>query len=80
MLARMGNQLLRFKDTELASCLTTVGRFMKFLDTIAVAENTKESTFDPADLLKRKMTVYLVLPPEHVRAHAPASPSSSNHL
>ena len=68
MLARMGNQLLRFKDTELASCLTTVGRFMKFLDTIAVAENTRESTFDPGDLVKRKMTVYLVLPPEHVRA------------
>ena len=41
MLARMGNQLTRFKDTELASSLTTVGRFLKFLDTIAVAENTK---------------------------------------
>jgi type IV secretion system protein VirD4 len=68
MLARMGNQLVRFKDTELASCLTTVGRFMKFLDTIAVASNTKESTFDPADLMTRKMTAYLVLPPEHVRA------------
>jgi type IV secretion system protein VirD4 len=68
MLARMGNQLLRFKDTELASCLTTVGRFMKFLDTIAVAQSTSESSFDPGDLLKRKLTVYLVLPPEHVRA------------
>jgi type IV secretion system protein VirD4 len=68
MLARMGYQLTRFKDNELASSLTTVSRFLKFLDTIAVAENTKESTFDPADLVKRKMTVYLVLPPEHARA------------
>jgi type IV secretion system protein VirD4 len=68
MLARMGHQLTRFKDNELASCLTTVSRFLKFLDTIAVAENTKESTFDPADLVRRKTTVYLVLPPEHVRA------------
>jgi type IV secretion system protein VirD4 len=71
MLARMGNQLTRFRDTELASTLTTVGRFMKFLDTIAVAENTRESTFDPGDLVKRKMTVYLVLDPQHVRAQQP---------
>ncbi len=68
MLTRMGYQLTRFKDNELASSLTTVSRFLKFLDTIAVAENTKDSTFDPADLVKRKTTVYLVLPPQHVRA------------
>jgi type IV secretion system protein VirD4 len=68
MLARMGHQLTRFQGNELASCLTTVSRFLKFLDTIAVADNTSTSTFDPADLVKRKMTVYLVLPPEHVRA------------
>ena len=71
MLARMGHQLTRFKDNELASCLTTVSRFLKFLDTIAVAENTTDSTFDPADLVKRKTTVYLVLPPQHVRAQQP---------
>jgi type IV secretion system protein VirD4 len=68
MLARMGHQLTRFQGNELASCHTTVSRFLKFLDTIAVAENTNASTFDPADLVRRKTTVYLVLPPEHVRA------------
>jgi type IV secretion system protein VirD4 len=68
MLARLGNQLTRFKDNELASCLTTVGRFMKFLDTIAVTQSVCESTFIPGDLVKRKMTVYLVLDPQHVRA------------
>jgi type IV secretion system protein VirD4 len=68
MLTRMGQQLTRFKENELASCMTTVNRFLTFLDTIAVAENTTDSTFNPADLTKRKMTVYLVLPPEHVRA------------
>jgi type IV secretion system protein VirD4 len=68
MLARMGHQLTRFQGNELASCHTTVSRFLKFLDTIAVAENTNGSTFNPADLVKRKTTVYLVLPPEHVRA------------
>jgi type IV secretion system protein VirD4 len=68
MLARMGHQLTRFQGQELGSVLTTVSRFLTFLDTIPIADNTKESTFDPTDLVKRKTTVYLVLPPEHVRA------------
>ncbi len=69
MLARMGHQLTRFKDNELASVCTTINRELSFLDTIAVADSTKESTFDPRDLVRRRMTVYLVLPPEHV-AHS----------
>ena len=71
MLARMGNQLTNFKDKELGSTLTTTNRFLRFLDTLAVAASTKTSSFDPADLLKGKMTVYLVLPPEHMRAQSP---------
>ena len=71
MLSRLGNQLTYFKDNELGSCLTSVGRFLRFLDTLAIAESTKSSSFDPADLLKGKMTVYLVLPPEHMRAQSP---------
>jgi type IV secretion system protein VirD4 len=71
MLARMGNQLTHFKDKELGSTMTTTNRFLRFLDTLAVAESTKTSSFDPADLLKGKMTIYLVLPPEHMRAQSP---------
>jgi type IV secretion system protein VirD4 len=71
MLSRMGNQLLHYKDKELGSTLTTTNRFLKFLDTIAVAENTASSSFDPVDLCKGKMTIYLVLPPEHMRAQSP---------
>lgn len=71
MLSRLGHQLLQFKDKELSSTLTTTNRFMRFLDTIAVADNTKKSSFNPADLLTGKMTVYLVLPPEHLRAQSP---------
>jgi type IV secretion system protein VirD4 len=70
MLARQGQQLAHFKDKELASTLTTTNRFLRFLDTIAVAESTKQSSFNPRDLLKGKMTVYLVLPPEHMRAQS----------
>ena len=71
MLARMGYQLTHFKDKELASTLTTTGRFLRFLDTLAIAESTKQSSFDPADLLKGKMTVYLILPPEQIRVQSP---------
>jgi type IV secretion system protein VirD4 len=71
MLARLGGQLTNFKDKELSSTLTTTNRFMRFLDTIAIAENTKQSNFNPADLLTGSMTVYLVLPPEHMRAQSP---------
>ncbi len=71
MLSRLGNQLTQFKDKELASCLTTTNRFMRFLDTIAVSDSTRKSSFTPADLLKGKMTVFLVLPPEHQRAQSP---------
>ncbi len=71
MLSRLGFQLMHFKDKELSSTLTTTNRFMRFLDTIAVSESTKQSSFNPADLLsKGKMAVYLVLPPEHMRAQS----------
>lgn len=67
-LARMGHQLTQFKDKELAGVLTTANRFLRFLDTPAVAASTRASSFRPADLRRGRMTVYLVLPPEHMRA------------
>jgi type IV secretion system protein VirD4 len=70
MLARLGNQLTNFKDKELASTLTTTNRFLRYLDTLAIADSTKTSSFDPADLRKGKMTVYLILPPDHMRTQS----------
>lgn len=71
MLARMGNQLTNYKDKELGSTLTTTNRFLRFLDTLAIADSTKISSFNPSDLLKGKMTVYLILPPDHMRTQSP---------
>jgi type IV secretion system protein VirD4 len=71
MLSRLGHQLTHFKDKELGSTLTTTNRFLRFLDTIAISESTRQSSFNPADLLTGKMTVYLILPPEHMRAQSP---------
>jgi len=65
MLARMGHQLTHYKDKELGSTLTTVNRHLRFLDTPTVAESTRTSSFDPSQLVKGKMTVYLILPTEY---------------
>jgi type IV secretion system protein VirD4 len=70
MLARMGSQLKYFTEKERNSVMTTVGRHLRFLDSLAVAESTRTSSFDPALLRHGKMTVYLILPPEHMRAQS----------
>lgn len=70
MLARMGHQLEHFVEKERSSTLTTVSRHLRFLDTVAVSESTKSSTFDPAGLRTGKMTTYLILPPDHMRAQS----------
>ena len=41
-------------------------RFLRFLDTLAVSDSTISSSFNPDDLRGGKMTVYLILPPEHM--------------
>ena len=68
MLARYGDQMLFFKDKELASSMTTTNRFFRWFDTPSAAEGTAKSDFDPRRLLEGKMTVYCVVPPEHVTA------------
>lgn len=70
MLARMGGQLAHFVEREKSSTLSTVARHLRFLDSPAIAAITRHSSFDPADLLNGKMTIYLILPAEHMRAQA----------
>ena len=71
ILARQGGQLGYFRDKELSSTMTTANRHMRFLDTPAVAVSTRRSTFDPARLREGKMTVYCILPPQHMRTQEP---------
>ena len=49
MLGRFGHQLRQFRDKELGSVLTTTNRFLRFLDSVAIADNTRTSTFYPAE-------------------------------
>jgi len=70
MLARIGGQLKHFIDKEKSSTLTTAGRHLRFLDSLAIAANTQQSSFDPNQLLTGKMTVYLILPPNQMQTQA----------
>lgn len=70
MLERIGHQLGHYKDKELGSVLTTANRHLRFLDTQAIEASTISSSFNPAELRNGKMTVYLILPPEHMRAQS----------
>lgn len=65
MLARIGDSMSYYKDKELNSVMTTCTRHLSFLDTPAVAASTRTSSFNPAELRTKKMTIYLVLPLEH---------------
>ncbi len=70
MLARWGAQLGHIRGEEWGSVMSTTTRHLRFLDTPAVAHNTQASSFDPVQLRQGRMTVYLVLPPEHARAQS----------
>lgn len=70
MLSRFGYSLKNYQSKTLDSVLTATNRHMSWADTIAIAESTRQSSFNPADLLKGKMTIYLILPTEHVRTQS----------
>lgn len=68
LLQRIGSQLTYYQGKELNSVLTSTNRFLRFLDSPAIFASTEKSTFDPRRLEEDRMTVYLVLPPEHLRS------------
>jgi len=68
MLQRMGNQLSFFMGEEKGSTLTTTARFMRFLDSERIAENSRTSSFVP---LSKPMTVYIVPSLEHSKVLEP---------
>ncbi len=74
--ARLGNQLKSLFDKEQAGSLSkegagvlsTVQRHLSFLDSELVARSVAGSTFDPRDLLKGRMTLFLQIPPDQLEA------------
>jgi len=71
LLARMGGTLAHLKDRELASTMSTITRFLRFLSTPAIAASTRSSTWNPADLTSTKTTAYFILPSERASSLSP---------
>jgi type IV secretion system protein VirD4 len=70
VLSRLGLALTHSKDKELNSTLTSTLRHLRWVDSPAIAESTHASSFNPAELVTGKMTIYLVLPPDRMRSEA----------
>ena len=70
ILSRLGHAASHSGKEESGGILSTVQRHTQWLDTPAAAACTKTSTFNPAELRKGRMTIYLVLPPEHARSQS----------
>jgi len=70
VLSRLGHTLTHCKDKELNSMLTTTNRHLRFVDSPAISASTARSSFDPSDLVRNKMTIYLILPPDRMRGQS----------
>lgn len=70
LLARIGHQMAAGATEEIESILSTCNRMLRFMASPAVQASLTTSTFDPADVWKRRCTVYLVVPAQHLRPNA----------
>ena len=70
MLSRFGHSLKNFQGKTLDTVLTATNQHLAWTDSIAIAESTSQSSFNPADLLGGRMTVYLILPAKHIRTQS----------
>jgi type IV secretion system protein VirD4 len=68
LLQRFGNTMAAWQDRELSSILSSAGRHLSWLHSQSVEEHLSESDFDPRDLVRDDVTVYLVLPPKYLSA------------
>jgi type IV secretion system protein VirD4 len=71
MLSRIGGNLTHLKERELASTMSTIARFLRFLSTPAIAASTRASTFDPNGILDGNTDVFCVLPADRVATLSP---------
>jgi type IV secretion system protein VirD4 len=70
ILARFGHVMSHTGKEELESILSTSNRMLRFVNSPAVTASLRTSSFDPGQLVKRRMTVYLIVPAHHLRAMA----------
>ncbi|OWK47320.1 type IV secretory system conjugative DNA transfer family protein [Fimbriiglobus ruber] len=72
-LRRFAHQIGQFKDREANSVYSTTLRHLSFLHSPPVARflSNGPNAFDPMSLCRDRVTVYLVLPPNHLKSQAP---------
>lgn len=70
LLRRFGAMMANWRDRELGSVLSSVGRHLAWTNSPVVAEHLSESTFDPGWLHRTATTVYLILPPKYLTSHS----------
>lgn len=66
LLQRLGNTMSAWQDRELSSVLSSIGSHLSWLHSDPIEEHLSASDFDRRDLIRKKMTVYLVLPPKYL--------------
>lgn len=67
ILSRMAGQLRNFQGKTRSSTMTVVGTQLDFLDSLPVAATLARTTFDPTQLLRGNMSIYLCLPVDRIR-------------
>jgi type IV secretion system protein VirD4 len=68
---RLGFKLTWLEGRELGSVQSTVSRHIGWMDSPAAEDSISKSTFDPCDLWKGKMTIYISLPHDKLITMAP---------
>lgn len=71
LLAVKGHALGGHKDKQLAGVLATVDTKCSFMDSVPMARSLAASTFDVSGLVTGRLAVFLILPPDMVKAQAP---------
>jgi type IV secretion system protein VirD4 len=70
-LARMGGMLSHSVADEFSSTLSTVGRFIGFMNSPSAAESLRSSSFDLSKLRKGRMSIYLIQKAADTRTGSP---------
>jgi len=66
LLKRYGNRMSCWQDRELNSIMSSIGRHLSWLNSPLIEKHLSSSTFDPRNLCRELVTVYLILPPKYL--------------
>lgn len=70
IVTRMCDELSYLVEREYGSVMTTTMRMLDCFNTPSIMTVTQKSSFDPRELTKIRQTVYIIIPPERLKANA----------